>query len=66
MSKRFELNRTDVNKWLKNTAIFFAPAALIFFTMIQQGKSIDEAMIAIKLWALNVTIDIIKKFISEN
>ena len=63
-SGRFELNKKDVEKWLKNTAIFAAPAALIFLTEIQAGKSLDEALVAIKVWLLGTLIDLFRKWIS--
>lgn len=63
-SDRFTLNRNDVEKWLKNTAIFAAPAVLIFLTEIQAGKSLEEALVAIKVWLLSTAIDIVRKWIS--
>lgn len=66
MKERFTLREDDVAKWLKNTAVFLAPAGLIFLISLQAGKSLDESLIALKLWALNVGIDLIKKFIAEN
>lgn len=63
-SNRFELNKADVEKWLKNTAIFAAPAVLIFLTEIQAGKSLDEALVAIKVWVLSTAIDIVRKWIA--
>lgn len=63
-SKRFTLNKQDVEKWAKNAAIFFAPAALLFLTELQTGHSFKEALVAIKLWGFNIAIDLIKKFIA--
>jgi len=64
-SKRFSLNREDLQKWAKNTLIFLAPALIIFLTAIQSGVPVKEALYSMYLWALNVVIDILKKFIQE-
>lgn len=64
MSKRFALDREDVRKWLKNTAIFLAPAAIVFFDVLQAGGTMDEALIALKLWGFNVVVDILRKFLA--
>lgn len=62
MSKRFTLNQADVEKVLKNAAIFLAPALLVFLLQIQSGKDWKEALVAVELWALNITIDLLRKF----
>lgn len=63
---RFTLTRAYTERWLYNTAIFFAPAALLFLMAIQSGKSLSEALIVIELWGINTAIDIIRKFIAKN
>lgn len=65
MSKRFELNKEDLKKWAKNTLTFLAPALIIFLTAIQAGVPVKEALYSIYLWGLNVSIDLLKKFIQE-
>lgn len=65
MSKRFTLNGEDWKKWAKNTAIFLAPAVLVFLVSIQQGKTMEEGLIILKLWALNTAIDLVRKFIAN-
>lgn len=65
MSKRFTLNKEDVKKWAINTLTFLAPALIIFLTAIQAGVTVKEALYAIYLWGLNVSIDLLKKFIQE-
>lgn len=62
--KRFTLDQADLKKWLTNALTFSAPAILIFLLAIQSGSSLQDAAVAIKLWLLNVLIDITKKFIS--
>lgn len=64
MSNRFELNREDLKKWLNNAAVFLAPAALIFLVEINSGHTLEQALIAIKVWALSTAIDLLRKFIA--
>jgi len=65
MSKKFSLNKEDLLKWGKNTLTFLAPALIIFLTAIQTGVPIKEALYSIYLWGLNITIDLLKKFVQE-
>lgn len=57
---------TEWSKWLKNTAIFFAPFALVFLVAIQSGSDIKDALNILYLFALNTTIDLIRKFMTAN
>lgn len=57
---------TDWKKWAKNTAVFFAPFALVFLLAISNGSDVKDALNILYLYALNVAIDLIKKFISAN
>ena len=63
-TQRFTLNEDKAMKVSKNAVIFLAPAVLVFLVVIQSGGSMDEALMALKLWTLNTTIDILRKFIS--
>lgn len=65
-SQRFTLNSQDVEKWFHNAVVFLAPAALLFLLEIKSGKTLEESVISLKLWALNVAIDLLKKFIAGN
>jgi len=65
MSARFTLNKEDLKKWGLNTLTFLAPALIIFLTAIQAGVPVKEALYSIYLWGLNVTIDLLKKFIQQ-
>jgi len=64
MEKRYTFNQEKILKVVRNAAIFLAPAALVFLIVIQMGGSLDEALIALKLWGLNTAIDVIRKFIA--
>ena len=63
-SKRFTLNKEDMAEWLQNTAIFAAPFLLVFLLAIQNGSDMKDALNILYLYALNVAIDILRKFIS--
>jgi len=64
-SKRFALNKQDVRKWLINTAVFLAPALLVFLTAIQSGVPVKQALLAVYTYLLNVAIDLLKKFVAS-
>jgi len=64
-SKRFKLNKEDLKKWGNNTAIFLAPAILVFLLIVKNGGTQEQALTAVYLWLLNVTIDLLKKFIAN-
>ena len=63
-SQRFTLNREDVMAWLKNSAIFFAPFALVFLLALQQGSDLKDSLDILKLYGLNVVIDLLRKFVN--
>lgn len=65
-SPRFQLNENDLHKWLYNAVVFLAPAALAFLLVIQNGGTAEEGLVALKLWGLNTTVDLLKKFIAQN
>jgi hypothetical protein len=64
-NKRFSLNKQDIQKAVKNAAIFLAPALLVFLMTLESGGSLDEALIAIRIWGLNTLIDLIRKYIAK-
>jgi hypothetical protein len=66
VSKRFDLTMEDAEKWVRNSLIFLAPAMIVFLTAIQSGTPFEEALKVVYLYGLNVTIDLLKKFVSEN
>ncbi len=65
-SGMFELKRQDINRILKNAAIFAAPALLVFLITLRAGGTLEEAAIALELWAFDVLIDLIRKYIKDN
>lgn len=64
-SKKFALIKPDLIRVAKNAAIFLAPALLVFLTSIKAGLTVREAMFAVYLWALNTSIDLLRKFTEE-
>lgn len=65
-SPRFHIGRDDVNKWLKNTALFLAPALILFLTQMQQGVPYQDAIKVLYLWGINTLIDLTRKWLTEN
>lgn len=64
VSQKYKLTIEDIKKIVKNAIIFLAPVLIILLIDLQNGRQIDMAYL--KLWALNIVIDVLKKFIAEN
>lgn len=74
VSKKYNLCRSDIKKWLENQVLFLAPVAIIYIGFVignvQDGgfqvndfaltNSIITAMV---LYALSATLDLLKKFV---
>jgi hypothetical protein len=65
VSKRWKLNSNDINKWLKNAAIFFSMGAILFLIQLQNGASVEQAINVFYYWLLSALIDLIRKWASE-
>lgn len=63
LSPRFTFNQADWQKWGKNSLVFAAPFLLVFLVAIQQGTDFKKALYIVYLYALNVIIDWLRKFI---
>lgn len=61
VNKKWRLNSEEWTKWFKNAVIFFAPAGIIFITTVQTGGSIEDALIAFKVWGLSTALDLLRK-----
>jgi hypothetical protein len=61
-----KIKTLDWNKWLKNTTIFGAPFLLVFLVAIQSGVPFKSALFTVYLYAINVGIDLVKKFVDSN
>lgn len=65
-SERFTLNSTDMKKWAKNALIFSGPLLLMFLYEVQKGTPAEEVIILLKGAGLQMMIDLLKKWLSEN
>lgn len=65
-SPKRKLIEADYQKWVKNTLIFLVPALIVFLTALLNGATLQQASVAIYLWLLNSTIDLLKKWVAEN
>ena len=63
-STRFTLNETDVKKWLTNALIFLAPALLVLMASLADAIPTDAKYGVFALYALNVLVDVLKKFVA--
>lgn len=61
-SKKWNFNRADLERVVRNALIFSAPALIVFLTQIQSGSTIAEAAAAIQVWALGVAVDALRKY----
>ena len=66
VSPKREIINADVQRWFRNTVLFFAPAFLLFLQQLVAGKSLQEAAPILYLWLLNTLIDVTRKYLSEN
>lgn len=65
-SKRFTLNRADVEKWGMNMFIFLGPTLVILIGSIVKIVPQDAKYGAVTLYILNVLVDLLKKFLQGN
>lgn len=63
-SKRFELNRADVEKWVKNALIFAGPLLIVVIPSIIGQIPSDWKYAAITIYILNTILDFIRKYIA--
>lgn len=66
VSPKREIINADVQRWLRNTVLFFAPAFLLFLQQLVAGKSVQESAPILYLWLLNTLIDVTRKYLTEN
>ena len=64
-SPKWKLNKEDVNKWLRNAAIFFSLGVVLFLTQLQNGATMEQAINVFYYWFLSALIDLIRKWASE-
>lgn len=66
MNVKMMVQEADYKKWLKNTAIFFAPMVLLVLLAIQNEAPVEEIVWIVRLWLLNSAVDLVRKFIATN
>lgn len=59
-SKRFSLNKADLVKFVKDAFVFAIPAIIVGLEAYQRG---EDPVIAIKVWAGGMAINLLKKYI---
>ena len=65
-SPALSLNKTDAKKWGKNTLIFLAPVLLSALLTLVNEIPKEATWGIIALFVVNVVIDLVRKFISDN
>lgn len=62
MSKKYELNKEDWKRILRQIAIIYSPVFLLFLDQIQKWEF--DLKILYALW-ITITIDIIRRFVTD-
>jgi hypothetical protein len=65
-SSENELIWQDVKKAIKNSLIFASPLIVLFITQLQAGKTPQEAALFLYAAALQLALDLFKKWANEN
>ena len=66
MTHKERVVAVDWKRWLRNAAIFFAPAFLLALVALQQDATAQEIYWILRLWLINVAIDLTRKFIATS
>jgi hypothetical protein len=61
-SKRFQINGQDWKDWLKNALIFVIPDFIVFLGALSIKFSAEGSLVVVL--ALNLIIDLLRKFVS--
>ena len=66
MSKRFQLNKEDIKRVLKNALIFAAPALFVLLADLIKVLPdwVSGPWLVVALWLVNLATDAIRKFVS--
>jgi hypothetical protein len=62
MSKKYTLNKADIEAFLVNAIIFIAPDLIVFLVALSAKFSAEGAIVMVLV--LNLAIDLIRKFIA--
>lgn len=55
-SKPWNITLDELWIWFPKQIPFFSAYAVVFLTAVQQGKTLEEALVVLKLYALNIVI----------
>lgn len=61
MSEKWRLNEQEAKRILQNALLFLTPVAIVELELIQRGATLDELMIAFKVWFIGVLLDFFRK-----
>ena len=61
MSKKWSFNFVDFKRVVRNGLIFLAPVLVVELELLQRGATLDELLIAFKVWGLGVLLDGFRK-----
>lgn len=61
MSKSGQFNLRDLKIVAKNALLFLAPVLIVELELVQKGASVDELLIAFKVWGFGVALDFLRK-----
>jgi hypothetical protein len=62
-SKRFSVNKADIERVARNAIIFLAPVLITLLTMAQQGVTDYQTYLyAFQVWFFGVALDFLRKF----
>lgn len=63
-SKKWHLNSVESKAIVRNALLFLAPVAIVVLELFQRGKSVDEMLIAVKVWGIGVALDFFRKLVA--
>lgn len=63
-SKKFTLNKADIQRWLTNTLIFAGPALLVLLASAAKIVPTDSQYAVVALFVINVATDLLKKYLA--
>lgn len=61
MSQKWRLNTQEFKAVVRNALMFLAPVAIVCLELISRNRSLDEILIAVKVWGLGVALDFFRK-----
>jgi len=66
VSPRFTLNSADMEKFAHNALVFFAPVGLVALLALAKQIPTDWSYGSIVLYAINLLVDLLQKWIGQN